>query len=487
MAPIHPIRTAFRGRRISRSANGCMMQRYSATTCLKAWATTPLWKTIVAWGEYDATIKQLTEELGLGPQEYTPGGKVDGYGLDDEEEKASPESPIVPVAGRLNYNTETGNYVDDYNYAGNDKEGKQEIEDTYRDLLNMNYDQKVDFAYSDAGKEYFLGIERYATPEEKKRYLTVLFGDTYRYEMMDNGEIIVLTAPDVSDPTSKFWDTHVKPEDFNPRDPDLGDVPLKPEIMDLHPVEYYDSSMGTTIELSKGTYSDLAEDAYERYGRYIGNHIDPYNNLLSVLSGEGLEPGANLLVEYGKKFAGKLPYVWGGKKLHEGADCSGFVFGIYNDFGIKIPRGTSMIAKDVDPETVEKNSDYVPKYEELFTGPGMGSNGRDAREDFSGAEEDARELVNEFCEELDSGDLILFSFSDRNEWAYGDVSHVVMYAGTDDKGNHMIVEEYSTGHDAYYRPIDDLIFGKSHWQTRLPVYGVSYMTSEQRERFTVPE
>jgi cell wall-associated NlpC family hydrolase len=278
----------------------------------------------------------------------------------------------------------------------------------------------------------------------------------------------------------------VRPEDFDPSDPNLGNAPLKPEVMDLHPAYYYDPSTDSTIELSKGTYSSLAEDAYKRYGRYIGNQLDPYNNLVSILSGEGLEPGSNLLVEYGKKFAGKLPYVWGGKKLEEGADCSGFVYSIFNDFGIKIPRGTSMIAKDVDPETVEENADYVPKYEELFIGPGMGNNRRDATE-FGGAEEDARELVYGFCEGLQPGDLIPFSLSERNDWVYGDVTHVVMYAGLDDKGNHMIVEEYSTGHDAYYRPIDDLIFGKSHWQTRLPVYGVSYMTSEQRERLTVPE
>ena len=82
--------------------------------------------------------------------------------------------------------------------------GIQSVKDTYQDLLDMNYDQKVDFAYSDAGKDYFRNIDEYATDEEKKKYLTVLFGDTYRYEMTDDGEIIVLTAPDVTDPHKFF-------------------------------------------------------------------------------------------------------------------------------------------------------------------------------------------------------------------------------------------------------------------------------------------
>ncbi len=36
----------------------------------------PTKEDIIAWSQYDATIKQLTQELGLGPKEYTPGGKI---------------------------------------------------------------------------------------------------------------------------------------------------------------------------------------------------------------------------------------------------------------------------------------------------------------------------------------------------------------------------------------------------------------------------
>jgi hypothetical protein len=59
---------------------------------LESMGDNPTMEDIVALGEYDATIKQLTEELGLGSQEYTPGGKVDGYGLDDRDKEEDPQT-----------------------------------------------------------------------------------------------------------------------------------------------------------------------------------------------------------------------------------------------------------------------------------------------------------------------------------------------------------------------------------------------------------
>lgn len=43
------------------------------------------------------------------------------------------------------------------------------------------------------------------------------------------------------------------------------------------------------------------------------------------------------LVEFAKQFVGN-PYVWGGESLTHGADCSGFVMKVFENFGISLPR-----------------------------------------------------------------------------------------------------------------------------------------------------
>lgn len=47
--------------------------------------------------------------------------------------------------------------------------------------------------------------------------------------------------------------------------------------------------------------------------------------------------GGPSVVDYAKQFVGN-PYVWGGTSLTSGADCSGFVQSVYNNFGVSLPR-----------------------------------------------------------------------------------------------------------------------------------------------------
>ncbi|MGI6072212.1 MAG: NlpC/P60 family protein [Lachnospiraceae bacterium] len=47
------------------------------------------------------------------------------------------------------------------------------------------------------------------------------------------------------------------------------------------------------------------------------------------------------VVDYACSFAGWLPYVSGGASLSSGADCSGFVYAIYSEFGYELPRGSN--------------------------------------------------------------------------------------------------------------------------------------------------
>ena len=51
------------------------------------------------------------------------------------------------------------------------------------------------------------------------------------------------------------------------------------------------------------------------------------------------QPASNgqAIVDYACQFIGN-PYVWGGTSLTDGADCSGFVWRVYKDFGYSVPR-----------------------------------------------------------------------------------------------------------------------------------------------------
>lgn len=55
-------------------------------------------------------------------------------------------------------------------------------------------------------------------------------------------------------------------------------------------------------------------------------------------SGSGYSGGSgSSVVDYATQFVGN-PYVWGGTSLTNGADCSGFVQSVYNNFGVSLPR-----------------------------------------------------------------------------------------------------------------------------------------------------
>ena len=53
------------------------------------------------------------------------------------------------------------------------------------------------------------------------------------------------------------------------------------------------------------------------------------------------QPASNgqVIVDYACQFIGN-PYVWGGTRLTDGADCSGFVQSVFAHFGISLPRTT---------------------------------------------------------------------------------------------------------------------------------------------------
>lgn len=59
----------------------------------------------------------------------------------------------------------------------------------------------------------------------------------------------------------------------------------------------------------------------------------------SVTIGEGSELGVSV-AEYAVQFVGN-PYKWGGTSLTDGADCSGFVMSVYENFGVSLPHSSA--------------------------------------------------------------------------------------------------------------------------------------------------
>lgn len=57
----------------------------------------------------------------------------------------------------------------------------------------------------------------------------------------------------------------------------------------------------------------------------------------SSSSGNSSSTGASIAAQ-AKKYVGRLPYVYGGTSLKNGADCSGFVQSIYRMYGVSVPR-----------------------------------------------------------------------------------------------------------------------------------------------------
>lgn len=60
------------------------------------------------------------------------------------------------------------------------------------------------------------------------------------------------------------------------------------------------------------------------------------NSAASMKSSGGTEAG-RAVADYGLQFVGN-PYVYGGRSLTTGADCSGFTGSVYRNFGINLPR-----------------------------------------------------------------------------------------------------------------------------------------------------
>ena len=93
------------------------------------------------------------------------------------------------------------------------------------------------------------------------------------------------------------------------------------------------------------------------------------SNYASVVDGATGSDLGKKIAKYGLQYVGN-PYVMGGTSLTKGADCSGFTYRIYSDFGYSIPRtstqqrsaGTEVAYANAQPGDLVCYSGHVGMY-----------------------------------------------------------------------------------------------------------------------------
>lgn len=117
------------------------------------------------------------------------------------------------------------------------------------------------------------------------------------------------------------------------------------EDIDEEGGEYDDSEDGSYGESDESgndgveNEANNSNDGYENdNNEESGEESDGSQKESSSSSGSSYSGGSgSSVVDYATQFVGN-PYVWGGTSLTNGADCSGFVQSVYNNFGVSLPR-----------------------------------------------------------------------------------------------------------------------------------------------------
>ena len=69
----------------------------------------------------------------------------------------------------------------------------------------------------------------------------------------------------------------------------------------------------------------------------VSSELGTAITMTELLYGQGVSDIRVDICQYAKEFLGN-PYVWGGTSLTNGADCSGYVMGVFKKYGVKLPR-----------------------------------------------------------------------------------------------------------------------------------------------------
>lgn len=123
-------------------------------------------------------------------------------------------------------------------------------------------------------------------------------------------------------------------EDGDSEEDGTGDIDEEGEDGDSE-----DGSYDESDESSDDGVESEGNDSYESdNNEESGKENDGSQEESISSSGSNYSGGSgSSVVDYATQFVGN-PYVWGGTSLTNGADCSGFVQSVYNNFGVSLPR-----------------------------------------------------------------------------------------------------------------------------------------------------
>ena len=126
----------------------------------------------------------------------------------------------------------------------------------------------------------------------------------------------------------------------------------------------------TGTEESKGQQE---ADEVREEGNATNDESGAKYDVSSIYNASGSDTGKSIAA-YACKFIGN-PYVPGGTSLTKGADCSGFVYSVYKDFGYSVPR-TSYSLKNAGKEVSYSEAEpgdviCYPGHVAIYLGNGM--------------------------------------------------------------------------------------------------------------------
>ena len=161
----------------------------------------------------------------------------------------------------------------------------------------------------------------YAEPSEESTWVGKAYGDT-SVDVIENGEEwCLVTTGNVSG--------YVKTENLIVGNAAIEQAKniLKEMYADRELFELSNEEIDAAFSLGETKEEEEARLAREAEERRVAAEVARQQKRAAV-------------VAYAKQFIGN-PYVYGGTSLTRGTDCSGFVKGVYKNFGVTLPRTSS--------------------------------------------------------------------------------------------------------------------------------------------------